>query len=388
MKEDTKIVKAGRNPDEYGGAVNPPVYHVSTVLFDSLEDFEARRTGKIDKMVYGRWGTPTSQAFERAVAEVEGGFDAVAYPSGLAAIAGALMAFVKSGDHILMTDSTYSPSRRVCDNFLTRWGVETTYYDPLIGGNIGSLIQPNTRIVFTEAPGSLTFEVQDIPAIAAVAHEHDAVVMMDNTWASPLFYKPFERGVDISIQAATKYIVGHSDAMLGTATATEATFDQLRDSARSLGNSVAPDDHYLGQRGLRTLAVRLRQHEKNAITIANWVKARPEVIRVMHPALPDDPGHEIWKRDFLGSSGLFGFVMKSVSHEGLGAFLNEMEHFGMGASWGGYESLVLPTQPETSRTATEWKPGGQTMRLHVGLEDVDDLIEDLDAAFARMNAVS
>lgn len=383
MKEDTKIVKAGRHPEDQLGAVNPPVYHVSTVLMRTLDEFQHMRDTPEGTMVYGRRGTPTSFALDEAVAELEGGAGCITSPSGLAAIAGALLAFVKMGDHVLVTDSVYSPTRRLCDTVLARFGVTTSYYDPLIGAGIAELIRDNTAVVFVESPGSLTFEVQDIPAIAAAAHARGAKVLMDNTWSSPLFFKPFEHGVDVSIQAATKYIVGHSDAMLGTATATAECLGPLRETVRALGYCAGPDDAYLGQRGLRTLGVRLRQHHRSGLEVARWLQKRPEVLRVMHPALPDDPGHEIWRRDFTGASGLFGFVMESGSQAQLAAFLEGCEHFGMGGSWGGFESLCVPTAPEKSRSATEWAPGGQSMRLHIGLEDVGDLIEDLDSAFAR-----
>lgn len=385
MKEDTKIVKAGLHPEDQFGAVNPPVYHVSTVLVRTLDEFQHLRDTPEGTMAYGRRGTPTSFALEEAVAELEGGAGCITSPSGLAAIAGALLAFVKMGDHVLVTDSVYSPTRRFCDTVLARLGVTTSYYDPLIGGGIADLIRDNTAVVFVESPGSLTFEVQDIPAIAAAARARGAKVLLDNTWASPLFFKPFEHGVDVSVQAATKYIVGHSDAMLGTATATAECLGQLRETVRVLGYCAGPDDAYLGQRGLRTLGVRLRRHQDSGLEVARWLHERPEVLRVMHPGLPDDPGHEIWRRDFTGASGLFGFVMESGSQAQLAAFLEGCEHFAMGGSWGGFESLCVPTAPEKSRSATEWAPGGQSMRLHIGLEDVEDLIEDLDRAFTRFH---
>lgn len=385
MKEDTKIVKAGRHPEDQFGAVNPPVYHVSTVLMRTLDEFEHMRDTPEGTMVYGRRGTPTSFALDEAVAELEGGAGCITSPSGLAAIAGALLAFVKMGDHVLVTDSVYSPTRRFCDTVLARLGVTTSYYDPLIGGRIAELMRDNTAVVFVESPGSLTFEVQDIPAIAAAAHARGAKVLLDNTWASPLFFKPFEHGVDVSVQAATKYIVGHSDAMLGTATATVECLGPLRETVRALGYCAGPDDAYLGQRGLRTLGVRLRRHHESGLEVAQWLQKRSEVLRVMHPALPDDPGHALWRRDFTGACGLFGFIMESGSRAQLAAFVEGCEHFGMGGSWGGFESLCVPTAPEKSRTATEWAPGGQSMRLHIGLEDVEDLIEDLDRAFTRFH---
>lgn len=386
MKEDTKIVRAGRHPAQHGGAVNTPVYHVSTVLVDTLEELEGLSKRKPPQMAYGRRGTPTVYAFEEAVSELEGGAGCVSFPSGLAAISGAMLTYAETGAHFLVSDSAYGPTRRLCDTLLKRLGVTTEYYDPLIGGDIAKLMRDNTKVVFTESPGSLTFEVQDIPAIAAAAHEGGAKVLMDNTWASPIYFKPFEHGVDLSIQAATKYIVGHSDAMLGTVTANDACLQALQDTSYGLGYAAGPDDLYLGTRGIRTIGVRLRQHMESGLKVARWLQERPEVVRVIHPALPDDPGHALWKRDFTGACGLFAFVIDSTPRPALEAMVNHFEHFGMGASWGGYESLCMPTSPEKMRTATTWEPGGQTMRIHVGLEDVDDLIADLAAAFERRNA--
>ena len=386
MKEDTKIVRAGRHPERFEGAVNPPVFHASTILRPTLDAMDAAMGAKGKVTLYGRRGTPTQFAFEEAVTEIEGGFTGFSYPSGLAAIAAAMIAFAEQGAHFLVTDSAYAPARRLCETLLKRFGVTTTYYDPLTGAGIEALIRPNTKIVFTESPGSLTFEVQDIPAIAAAAHARGVKVLMDNTWASPLFFKPFEHGVDVSIQAATKYIVGHSDAMLGTVTTTEACADAVQMATQVLGYHTAPDDAYLGQRGIRTLGVRMRQHHINGIALATWLKNRPEVKKVMHPALPDDPGHALWKRDFTGASGLFGTVFEAGTRKQLAAFVDGLVLFGMGASWGGYESLCLPTHPEKVRSVTPWDHAGPTIRFHAGLEDIGDLIADLDAAFARWNA--
>jgi cystathionine beta-lyase len=386
MKEDTKIVRAGRHPAQHGGAVNTPVYHVSTVLVDTLDELEGLRNRRPPQMAYGRRGTPTVYAFEEAISELEGGAGCVTFPSGLAAISGALLTYAESGAHFLVSDSAYGPTRRLCDTLLKRLGVTTEYYDPLIGSDIARLLRDNTKLVFTESPGSLTFEVQDIPAIAAEAHKVGAKVLMDNTWASPIFFKPFEHGVDLSIQAATKYIVGHSDAMLGTVTANAENLEALQDVSYGLGYAAGPNDIYLGTRGIRTIGVRLRQHMESGLTVARWLQERPEVVRVIHPALPDDPGHALWKRDFSGACGLFGFVIRSCPRPALEAMVNHFEYFGMGASWGGYESLCMPTSPEKMRSVTSWEPGGQCMRIHVGLEDVDDLIGDLSAAFERLNA--
>lgn len=389
MKTDTLVVHAGRHPEDHHGVVNTPVYRFSTVLYPTVEELEASGKARFDQVTYGRYGGPTTFALEEAVAALDGGFRAIAMPSGLAAITGAISAFVGAGDHLLVTDSAYFPTRRFCDTVLTRFGVEITYYDPLVGGAIAGLMQDNTRAVLVESPGSLTFEIQDVPAIAEAAHARGAVVIMDNTWATPLFFKPFERGVDVSLQAATKYVVGHSDAMLGiVTTATEEHFRRIKTSVASHGFSAGSEEVFLGLRGLRTLPVRLRQHQETGILLANWLRARPEVARVMHPALRDDPGHGLWYRDFTGASGLFGVCLKPVGKAAVDAFLNSLKLFGMGYSWGGYESLIIPTAGTIVRTASAWAPPGPTLRLHAGLENADDLIEDLDRAFGVMNSSS
>ena len=386
-KPDTTVVTAGRHPAEYHGAVNPPVYHVSTVLYPSMAELEAGEAGSGGRrFTYGRSGTPTTFAFDEAVAVLEGGHACQSFPSGLAAVSSALLAFLDAGDRLLMVDAVYDPTRRFCEGVLRRMGIEVAYYDPLIGGAIDCLMTPNTKVVFVESPGSLTFEVQDVPAIVAAAHAGGATVIMDNTWASPLYFKPLDHGVDVSIQAATKYIVGHADAMLGTATTTEASWPALRRTARNLGTHAAPDDCYLGQRGLRTLSVRLARHQASALRLARWVQARAEVARVMHPALDGDPGYAIWRRDFTGASGLFGVVLQPAGRAAVAAMLDGLELFGMGYSWGGYESLIVPTDPAKHRTATTWVAEGPCLRIHVGLEDPDDLIADLEAGFARLTA--
>ena len=387
MQEDTRIVRAGRDPAAYQGAVNPPVYHVSTVTYPSLAAMhEAHLARERDEqvMVYGRTGTPTSFALETALAEIEGGYRCVTFPSGLAAISTTLLAFLKTGDHLLMVDSVYGPSRAFCNGMLKRMGIETSYYDPTIGAGIKALLRPNTAVVFVESPGSLTFEMQDIPGISAVAHAAGATVIMDNTWASPLYFKAFEHGVDVSIQAATKYVVGHSDAMLGSATATEAAWPKLRAGVRQMGQSAGPDYLYLAQRGLRTLAVRLERHHASGLAIADWLRSRPEVARVLHPGLPGDPGHQLWRRDYLGASGLFSFELKPCSIDQVAAMLDHLELFGLGYSWGGYESLAIHAEPAKLRTATRWDSQGQLIRLHIGLEGVDDLKADLTAGLDRL----
>ena len=388
MKQDTLIVTAGRDPKRNHGVVNPPVYHASTIIHDTVADLEYARAHRWEPGVYsyGRHGTPTQAAFEEAVAALEGGDRAVCLASGLAAINAAVLAFVEAGDHVLMVDSVYGPSRRFCDTFIGRFGVETTYYDPTIGAGIKDLIRDNTKVVFTEAPGSLTFEMQDIPAIAAAAHEAGAVCIMDNTWSGGVFFKPFEHGVDVSIQAATKYIVGHSDVMMGTVTTTHEHWQRVRQAASDLGANCGPDDVYLALRGLRTISVRLRQHQETGLTLARWLQQRQEVQRVMHPALPDDPGHVLWKRDFTGACGLFGAVLQDYPKKAVDAMLDGLDHYGMGGSWGGFESLILPTNPAAIRTATTWDPGGPSIRIHAGLEDPDDLIADLERGLERLEA--
>ncbi|MEE9300036.1 MAG: cystathionine beta-lyase [Alphaproteobacteria bacterium] len=381
----TRLVTGGRDIEAQQGFVNPPVYRGSTVLFPTLAELESDIGDRYNKVVYGRWGTPTHFALQSAVAELEGGHHAIAFGSGKAAILAALISFLEAGDHLLMVDSVYGPTRTICTDFLARYGVETTFYDPLIGDAISNLMRANTRLVFVESPGSLTFEVQDVPALAQAAHDAGAVVIMDNTWATPLYFKPFAHGVDVSIQAATKYIVGHSDAMLGLVTANEASYERIKSGADDLGAPPGPDDCYLALRGLRTLGVRLERHQATGLTLARWLAKRPEVARVLHPALPDDPGHALWKRDFTGASGLFGVILKGGSDDALAALLDGLELFGMGYSWGGFESLAIPTHPEIRRTASAWQPPGLTLRFHAGLEDADDLIGDLERGFERFN---
>jgi cystathionine beta-lyase len=385
-RSHTKVVTAGRDPASYHGFVNPPVYHASTVLYPSAEDFAAHRA----RYQYGRRGTPTTEALELALQELEGPQCAGVslLPSGLAAISAALLSVVHAGDHVLVTDSAYGPTRIFCDQILTRFGVTTTYYDPLIGGAIAGLFQPKTRLVYVEAPGSLSFEMQDTAAIAKAAHGKDALVLMDNTWATPLFFRPLDHGVDLAIQAGTKYIGGHSDLMLGTVSANAAAVTALKHTVRYTGLHEAPDDTYLGLRGLRTLAVRLDRHYQSGLAVARWLEARPEVLRLLHPALPSHPGHAIWKRDFGGASGLFSMVLKPVPQKAVNAFLDTLELFGIGASWGGYESLAIPFDCAPIRTATRWQPGGPTVRFHIGLEAVEDLIADLEHGFAALAAAA
>ncbi len=386
LRDDTLLSHAGNHPERNHGIINPPVYHASTVLFPTVAAMERALKDKLSGVYYGRYGTPTGFALEEAVAALEGADRAVALPSGLAAIAVALTAFLKAGDHLLMTDSVYDPTRTLCERHLARFGVETTYYDPLIGGDIDRLMRPETRVVYLESPGSLTFEVQDVPAIVAAAHAQDAIAMMDNTWATPLHFKAVRHGVDVVIHAATKYIVGHADVMLGLVLCRDEHHRPIRQTAARLGYCAAPDDCYLALRGLRTLGVRLARHQENALALARWLQARPEVERILYPALPEDPGHALWKRDFGGACGLFGVVLKPVPAGAVAAMLDGMRLFGMGVSWGGYESLILLVNPERTRRATRWDAAGPTLRIHAGLEDPADLIDELEAGFERLNA--
>jgi cysteine-S-conjugate beta-lyase len=385
-RKATRLTTAGRDPFAHHGYVNTPVYHASTLLYPSAEDFVARR----GRYQYGRRGTPTSEALQTALADIEGPqCEAVALlPSGLAAISTAILSVVRAGDHLLVTDSAYEPTRKFCDAILPRYGVTTSYYDPTIGPGVAALMTPNTRAVFVESPGSLTFEVQDVPAIAAVAHEHNAMVLMDNTWATPLYFPALERGVDLAIQSGTKYIGGHSDLMIGTVAANKTTARRLNETVYEMGLCVGPDDIFLGLRGLRTLGVRLAQHHKAGMKVARWLEARPEVKRVLHPALESHPGHAVWKRDFSGACGLFSIMLEPVAEKAVYAFLDELALFGIGASWGGFESLAIPFNCAALRTATRWAPGGPTVRFHIGLEDVSDLIADLERGFAALAAAA
>lgn len=388
MKKDTKIAHSGRKKKWTGQAVNPPVYHTSTIIHETVDDLKyALKNFKNKIMYYGRRGTPTHFAFRDAMAELEGGHDCLIYPSGLAAINAALMSFLSSGDHLLMVDTAYGPTRVLCNNVLKRMGIETTFYDPLIGRGIESLIRENTKVIFCESPGSVTMEIQDIPAISQVAHARNIIVMLDNTYGNLVNFSPYEHGVDISIQAATKYIVGHSDAMLGTITTSEKYWSQLYDNSFFMGYTAAPDDINLALRGIRTINARIKQHEASALKIANWLKSRNEVDLVLHPAINDCPGHEIWKRDFNGSNGLFSFTLRQQNSEAaVEAFLNNLCLFKMGYSWGGFESLVMSLYNlKKERVGHNWDHYGPLIRLHVGLEDADDLIEDLDQAFRHFN---
>jgi len=396
LAKDTILAHAAGDPLSRHGAVNPPVYRASTILFPTVEEFERSRdpATRFDVVRYGQLGTPTTFALEKAIAALEGGYRSMLLPSGLAAITTALQALVGSGDHLLMVDTAYASTRRFCDTALARFGVTTTYYDPLIGDEIARLFRPNTRAVFLESPGSMTFEVQDVPAIAAAAHSASIAVLIDNSWASPYFFNAFEHGADVSIQAATKYIGGHADVMMGSITTTEALYERVRSTVAELGHCVSPDDAYLALRGLRTLGVRLERHQRNATRVAEWLRDQPEVRRVRYPALSDDAGHDIWKRDFTGASGLFGVSMAQGSKAAIDAMLDGLELFGKGVGFGGFESLAVPLDPAPFRTATRWPQGDEAtgehryLRLHIGLEYPEDLIADLAQGFDRLRAVS
>lgn len=387
MKKDTRLVYAGRDPYAHHGIVNPPVYHASTILAPTLAEREERRKDPLNNITYGLRGTPTTFALEEAVAALEGGERCVAVPSGLAAITIPLMAFLAPGDHVLITDNAYQPTHNFANTWLSKFGIETTYFDPMVNEGIADLIRPETKVVFVECPGSVTFEVQDVPAIAKVAHDAGAVVMIDNTWSAGYYFNAFEHGCDISIQAGTKYIGGHSDVMLGTITSSEDLWRTVKTTTVQFGFHIGPDDCYLGMRGLRTIAARLPRHQETALAVARWLDERPEVDRVLHPALPSCPGHDIWKRDFTGSSGLFGVVLKEgPSPAAVAAMVDNLELFGIGASWGGFESLILVTDPASIRSATAWPDNGPCLRINCGLEDAGDLIADLEKGFERLNA--
>jgi cystathionine beta-lyase len=386
QQAETTLVTAGRDTVAQKGFVNPPVVHGSTVLYPTAADLHAHR----GEFQYGRRGTPTTKALQEALMALEGPHCAGVgiAPSGLAAISTTLLAVLKAGDHLLVCDNAYRPTRNFCNGMLVRYGVETSYFDPSIGTGVAALFKPNTRAVVVEAPGSQSFEMPDIPAIASVAHARGALVIDDNTWATALYHRSLEQGVDISMQAATKYIGGHSDIMFGTIAANAKAWPLIAEAIQLLGVCAGPDDVFLALRGLRTLAVRLAQHNRSGLEMARWLATRPEVARVLHPALESDPGHAIWKRDFTGASGLFGIVLKPAPQKAVDALLDTVKLFGMGYSWGGFESLIIPYDCTAYRTATKWAPGGPTLRLHIGLENAEDLKADLVRGFEAFNAAA
>lgn len=384
-RDRTIASHAGNHPLENSGVVNPPIYRASTILFPTVQDMRESYKRKYDAITYGRDGTPTHRLLAEAFTALEGADRAVIVPSGLAAVSAALLGCLAPGDHLLMVDTAYEPTRLLCDGFLAKIGIETTYYDPMLGAGIAGLIRPNTKVIYLESPGSLTFETQDVPAIVAAAKARGCLTMIDNTWATPLFFKPPAFGIDLGIYAATKYICGHSDVMMGIVTCPAALYGQIAKMAHSvMGHAVSAEDCYLAMRGLRTLHARMVQHQETALTLARWLAARPEVEQVLHPAFETTPGHQFWMRDLGKSSGLFGVVLKPCAPDRLEAMLNGMRLFGMGFSWGGYESLIIPASLSSVRTAKPWHANGRTLRLHAGLEDPADLIADLEDGFARL----
>jgi cystathionine beta-lyase len=380
----SQLASAGRTHGASAVPVNPPLVRASTFLFETLGDFEEASKHPFDGAFYGRVGTPTTFAFEQAMAELEGGFRAIAASSGVAAISAVLLAFLDRGDHVLVVDSVYEPVRRFCNRMLARLGIETTFYDPSLGAGIAELIRPNTKLIYMESPGSGTFEVQDTAAIVQAAKAAGIRTAIDNTWATPLYFRPLEHGIDVSIHSGTKYIVGHSDAMLGVVTTNAETYEAVRRSTQDLGACAGSEECNLGLRGLRTLEVRLARHSASALELARWLEGQAPVARVLHPALETFPGHALWKRDFSGASGLFSIELASGEAEAVRVFIDALEMFRIGFSWGGYESLVLPMHPEKSRTLPLWNDLGPTVRLQIGLEDVADLKADLAQALGRI----
>jgi cystathionine beta-lyase len=382
LRPATRLTRSGRDKSLTGQFVNPPVIHASTVLFETVDDMLHRR----QRYLYGRRGTPTTEALELAVGDLEGADGVVLCPSGLSAAATALLSCLSTGDEVLIVDGVYGPVRHLADTTLKRLGITTTYFDPAVGAGIAALFTERTRAVYMEAPASLTFEMQDVPAIAAVAKARGATVLFDNTWATPFHFRALDHGVDLSVIAGTKYFVGHSDAMLGTVAARGDAWPRLKEVHGSTGLHVGPDDVYLGLRGIRTLAIRLERHAQSAMIIATWLASRPEVARVVYPPLASDPGHALWKRDMTGASGLFGVVLNGWNEEQAKQFIDGLQLFGIGASWGGFESLATLSRP--IRTATRWQAEGVLIRLHIGLEDPADLMADLEAGFTRVAAVA
>ena len=383
LRPETRLIAAGRHYAEHG-FVNPAVYHASTVTFPSTEAYYSRT----QEYLYGRRGTPTSRALEEAITIAEGGHFTRLAPSGLAAVSTALLAFLGSGNHLLMSDAVYLPTRALVTGTLARFGVETTFFDPLVGAGIAELMGQRTRMIYLECPCSRTMEMSDVPAIAAAGRRAGALVAIDNTWAAGRFFNAFAAGCDISVVAATKYIAGHSDAMLGSITVAETLAERLLKAHEELGQCAGPDDIYLGLRGLRSLDARLERHQRNGLVVAEWLRGRSEVAEVLYPALPGAAGHELWARDFTGASSLFSVIMQPCSRAAVAAFVDGLELFGLGASWGGFESLVLPFQPAAHRAAAHrWSPDTAGIRLHIGLENPHDLIADLTAGFERMKGL-
>ena len=380
------LAASGPHPPA-AGPLNAPVVRASTIVYDTVQAYMQRHAGFYDDVIYGLYGTETTYALAEAVTALEGGYSTVVTSSGTAAIAIGFASFLRAGDHALVCDSVYRSTRKFCDNTLGRLGVDVTYFDPLSTTTLESLFRPSTRVVYLESPGSLTFEMTDVRFIAQLARQHGATTLIDNTWATPILFRPLEHGVDVSIESATKYLSGHSDVMLGTLTAgTRAVFERLKETAASWGNCAGPDECYLVHRGLRTLDVRLERHERNAKHLVGWLLQQPEVRRVLYPALESDPGHALWKRDYRGASGLFGVVLDSGDEKRALSLFDDLKHFKMGSSWGGYESLMVPAWPPPVRTCRAAPEDGYLIRIHAGLEDPDDLVDDLTAAFTRLRS--
>ena len=381
-KNDTKNIIAGKRKKLSNGFVNSPIYKGSTVLFNTVEEMQSKMKKKNSQtLFYGRFGSPATFEFENAITDIDESYTAVATASGTAAIVASLLAVLKTGDHILMTDSAYGVSRNLTKQLLNNMGINTTFYNPNLTNKIKELITNKTKLIFMESPGSLTFEIQNISMIVDIAKKYNLITVIDNTWATSLYLKPMNYGVDISIQSATKYIVGHSDAMLGVITTNKKYAKQIRESAHNLGSCPGPEDIYLGIRGLKTLSIRLKKHQENAMKIIEWLLRQREVNRVLYPALPDNPGYKIWKKDFNGASGLFGVVLENTRKDLIYKMLNNLKLFNMGYSWGGYESLILPVNPEKIRDTYKWNHMDLTLRIHAGLEDPEDLINDLKDNF-------
>ena len=393
IHEATKIIHAGRNPKEQGWMVNPPIYQTSTIVFPTYKDFMYAERGYSNndlvqpyELKYGRYGTQTNFALEQAISEIEGGYNTFVTSSGAAAINTALIAFLKQGDHMLLVDNVYSPTRGFADKFLKKFGIETTYFDPHIGEGISKLIKKNTKVIFMESPGSQTFEIQDVPAICKIAKKHNIVTILDNSWASGIYFKPFDYGVDISVMALTKYINGHSDIMMGSITVQEKYFRVMYEAFRYMAVTAAPYSSYMVQRGLRTAKLRMDHCFKSGLEMAKWLESRPEVEKVLYPALPSDENHQLWKRDFTGAAGLFSIILdKKYSNDALARMLDKLHYYGMGYSWGGYESLIIPFDASSIRTATKYPYANKTaFRINIGLEDIEDLKNDLEAGFKRL----